>query len=292
MNAVLDHVFYFFLYSVIGWIGETIYCSLGEHKFINRGFLTGPLCPIYGSGATVFGVLLSPLYDKYGMTWYWVIIVIFLGMILADIVEFLTSLIMEKLFNARWWDYSNKKFNIQGRICLGHTMYWGAATFLFVYIVHPAVKGYISTIMNPHQRNQILIMIFIVFAVDLFFAVKAATDVRKLITKINKLYDTVSETANHMKENVSHTYEDIQQFFETKGFEFAVWTADVSRQITEAEESIKFKKKRKNGNEKKGMTNAQRMILTRKAMSENFNSKLEYIKTTLKELVDKEHSGK
>lgn len=136
MNTALDYVLYFFFYSFLGWVVETIYCSIGEKKFVNRGFLTGPLCPIYGTGAVVFGVCLMPFYNKFGYSkWYIILLVVLLGMLLADVVEFFTSLIMEKLFNARWWDYSNEKFNIQGRICLKHTLYWGLASGIFIYVV-------------------------------------------------------------------------------------------------------------------------------------------------------------
>lgn len=284
MNAVIDAILYFFLYSIIGWVGETIYCSVGEKKFVNRGFLTGPMCPIYGTGATVFSVCLSPFYEKFGYSkWYIIVLVILLGMVLADIVEFLTSVIMEKLFNARWWDYSNKKFNIQGRICLGHTLYWGAATGLFVYVVHPFVVRHVESLLNPTQRRQIVVMLLIVFAFDLFFAVKGAFDVRKLMTKLNKLYDSAHETVSAFRSNVSQKYEDIHDTMEKGVYQLAVWVGDVSRQISELEK-LPAPKKRKNGKNRRVRSSAERQMQSAKTLRQTMDAKIQSLKDMLEEV--------
>ena len=277
MNTVLDYVLYFFFYSVIGWVMETIYCSIGEKKFVNRGFLSGPLCPIYGTGAVVFGVCLMPFYNKFGFTkWYIIPLVILLGMLLADIVEFLTSLIMEKLFNARWWDYSNEKFNLQGRICLKHTLYWGVASGLFIYGIHPHVINLLKGLLTDRQRNQILIMIFLVFAFDLFFAVRGAFDVRKFMTKLDILHASAIETANTVKSNVSHKYEDIHESVEKGGLKVAVWAADVSRQISELENPFSSKTR------KRKLT-AERLVYSRRSLKHVVDSKLMELKKLIEE---------
>lgn len=284
MNAVIDTILYFFLYSIVGWVVETIYCSVGEKKFVNRGFLTGPMCPIYGTGATVFSVCLSPFYEKFGYSrWYIIVLVIFLGMLLADIVEFLTSVIMEKLFNARWWDYSKKKFNIQGRICLGHTIYWGIATGLFVYLVHPFVVGQVESLVNPMQRRQIVVMLLIVFVFDLFFAVKGAFDVRKLMTKLNKLYDSAHETVTAFRSNVSQKYEDIHDTMEKGVYKLAVWVADVSRQISELEK-LPAPKKRKNGKNRRVRSSAERQMQSAKTLRQTMDAKIQSLKDMLEEV--------
>ena len=130
--TIVTYVLYFFFYSAVGWLGESIYCSVGARKWVNRGFLKGPMCPIYGTGALAMAITLTPVKNldiRVPMFGHDVLItpllVFIAGMVVCDIVEFITSVLMEKLFHARWWDYSNKKFNIQGRICLGHTFYWG-----------------------------------------------------------------------------------------------------------------------------------------------------------------------
>ena len=144
VEKIIFYVLTFFLYSAVGWFFESCYCSVRPRKWVNRGFLYGPMCPIYGSGAVMLSLALGkfsklPIY-RHG--WYLTPVLTFLlGALLADVLEFLTSLVMEKLFHARWWDYSQKKFNIQGRICLTHTLYWGGATLIFLYFIDPRVSA-------------------------------------------------------------------------------------------------------------------------------------------------------
>lgn len=113
------HILWFFIiYCMAGWIWESCFCSIKAKKWINRGFLLGPYIPIYGCGALSVYLLLYPAQEH--------LLAVFTGgMILASILEFFTSWIMEKLFAATWWDYSKEKFNIQGRICLKASLLWG-----------------------------------------------------------------------------------------------------------------------------------------------------------------------
>ena len=102
-DKLINYTFMFFLFSAIGWAIECTYRSLGEKKIINSGFLYGPMCPIYGTGCLAFELFLVPLSQPIEKR---IILVLLLGMLLADIVEYFTSYIMEKLFSARWWDYT------------------------------------------------------------------------------------------------------------------------------------------------------------------------------------------
>ena len=186
---ILNYILMFFAFSAIGWTIETVYCSLGNKKFINRGFLYGPVCPIYGAGALIFEVLVAPLGDPIGNRWWLVIIT---GMVLADILEYLTSYIMEKLFNARWWDYSENFLNLHGRICFKHTCYWGLFSFLFVYVVSP-IYNYFIGFVPQNIRNIAVGVILVIFLVDLAFTVKATMDIHKLMKKIDSLKAAMNE---------------------------------------------------------------------------------------------------
>lgn len=166
MNLVLDYIFYFFFYSVCGWILETICCSIYYRKPINRGFMSGPFVPIYGAGALILCGFLMPLYNKFGYTWYMIPVVILLGVILANVLEYATSFVMEKLFHARWWDYSSEKFNLHGRICLKHSIYWALATGAIIYIVHPFVTKHTERLINDELRNILIVFIGVIFAID------------------------------------------------------------------------------------------------------------------------------
>ena len=195
MNIFLKDVFYFFLYSAIGWFVESLYCSIGEKKWINRGFLKGPICPIYGTGAVVMIVLLMPLSHRFEQWYYNTLLIFGVGMVLCDIVEFITSFLMEKLFHARWWDYSKKKFNIQGRICLTHTLYWGLASVVFVQLGHPFLSKLLDSFITPGLRNNMLLVILTLFAIDLFNTVRSALRFRSFSIKLQRFSDMMSQAA-------------------------------------------------------------------------------------------------
>lgn len=130
---------WFLFYSFVGWVYESILCSITERKWVNRGFLYGPLCPIYGSGAVLILLALGRLTNP---------LVLFLsGMTLCSILEYAVSWLMEKLFHARWWDYSHMRFQLNGRICLLGAVVFGLFAMVLVLWIHPAV--YRMTLLIP-----------------------------------------------------------------------------------------------------------------------------------------------
>ncbi|WP_236879572.1 glycerol-3-phosphate acyltransferase, partial [Clostridioides difficile] len=119
---IIKYILYFFIYSFLGWTVESIGCSIASKRIINRGFLNGPICPVYGFGAVIVISLLGRFNN--------VVIVFLLGMILTTILEYFTGFILETLFHAKWWDYSDRKFNIKGRVCLKNAIYFGVMSVL------------------------------------------------------------------------------------------------------------------------------------------------------------------
>ena len=130
---------YFIVYAFLGWVCEDIYCGIGKRKFINRGFLYGPYCPIYGFGA------LLVIYPLLMVSKHPIVVFIF-GMVLTSILEYITSFVMEKLFATRWWDYSTYPFNINGRICLQNSLLFGLMALVVVYGLHPIVSRFVERI--------------------------------------------------------------------------------------------------------------------------------------------------
>lgn len=193
--TVLDYIFYFFFYSFIGWFFESCYCSIRPKKWVNRGFLRGPICPIYGTGGLVMMICLLPLRHITESLYLNELLIFVAGAILCDLVEFMTSYIMEKLFNARWWDYSNKKFNIQGRICLTHTFYWGTCSCLFVFILEPIMNLYLVGQVSESSRNILTYIFLTVFAFDLLDTVINALGIRSISSTFMKLSEEISEFA-------------------------------------------------------------------------------------------------
>ena len=205
LDVIINYVFMFFVFSAIGWAIECTYRSLGEKKIINSGFLYGPMCPIYGTGCLVFELILVPLSQPIEKR---LIPVLLLGMLLADIVEYATSYIMEKLFNARWWDYSNNFLNLHGRICFKHTCYWAIFAFVYVYIIAP-VYQYAMSFIPQNVRTIAVLVILAVLAVDLTLTVKAAADISKLMKKLDAFKAAVSEKADLIKSTAENKYDEL-----------------------------------------------------------------------------------
>lgn len=150
-------------YSVIGWIYECILCSVKNHRLINRGFLNGPYCPIYGSGALLIILILGRLRNPF--------LLFFLGAVIACSLEYLTSYLMEKLFHARWWDYSERKFQLGGRICLLGAVVFGTFSVLLVLVLHPPVARMTESIPDG-VRHAVTAVLFALFSADCIVTIK------------------------------------------------------------------------------------------------------------------------
>ena len=133
MKTVETWFLWLMIYSIIGWVYESTICSIGQRKLINRGFLNGPYCPIYGTGAVLVLLVLGRIQNP--------VLLFFAGAVLTCSLEYLTSWLMEKLFHARWWDYSKRKFNIGGRVCLIGAVVFGAFSVVLILVLHPWVKS-------------------------------------------------------------------------------------------------------------------------------------------------------
>ena len=202
-TTVINYIFMFFLFSAVGWAIECTYRSLGEKKIINSGFLYGPMCPIYGTGCLAFQLILVPLSQPIEKR---LIPVLLLGMLVADVVEYATSYIMEKLFNARWWDYTGNFLNLHGRICFKHTCYWAIFAFVYTYLIAP-VYSYVMSFIPQSAVTAAVFIILLILAVDLTLTVKAVADINKLMQKLFRLKASVSEKAEQIKSLPESGYE-------------------------------------------------------------------------------------
>lgn len=187
MNTICIYFIYFIIYSFIGWLLE-VTCKLIElKKFVNRGFLIGPICPIYGCG--VLGIITILNLFKGSND----ILSVFLKSILVcSILEYCTSYLMEKLFDLRWWDYSRRKFNLNGRICLDTMIPFGLLGVCLQYYVHPFISNYVNTIIvNSGLLYSISFIIFIIFIIDNIFSFVVMKKIKNEI-KDNQKDNTVA----------------------------------------------------------------------------------------------------
>ncbi|MDD2469938.1 MAG: putative ABC transporter permease [Bacilli bacterium] len=178
LNSFLYFFLLFIIYSFIGWIIEMIATFVGTKKLINRGFLIGPYCPIYGFGALIMLYILSS--SKNNIVYLYVMFVVY-----ASLLEYITSYLMEKLFNARWWDYSKDKYNLNGRICLSNSLAFGILGIVLGYIINPFVVKTLN-MLSPNTMNWIAILLFIIFALDFLITFNIVSRIRKNIILINK----------------------------------------------------------------------------------------------------------
>lgn len=182
----LYFVFYnLLLYSFLGWIYESAYISIKNRSFINRGFLIGPIIPIYGFGATMVYLFLAP-YKKH----YFIIFIA--GIAIATILEFFTSFLLEKIFHAVWWDYSKKKFNIQGRVCVAVSLFWGLLSLIMMYGLQPMISNVIERIPRNNGIQLSYLLIFI-FTLDLISTVIATLRLEQMLSGMQKLREELSQ---------------------------------------------------------------------------------------------------
>lgn len=176
---------YFMIYSVMGWIMETILVSIQQHRLVKRGFLYGCYCPIYGVGMCLIILLLTPLKRHPAL--------LFLGgMLLATALEYFTSWAMERLFHARWWDYSHNKFNLHGRVCLGVSVAWGGLSFVIIWGLQPLVDAQVSRIPLP-LGEYLVYGVYGLFALDLVLSLVSAFQLSSKIRSLGRIREELME---------------------------------------------------------------------------------------------------
>lgn len=231
---IYQAVWIFLIYAFLGWCAEVAFAAVHNGKFINRGFLNGPVCPIYGVGMLVVVTLLWGLRSN--------LILLFLGSAgLTTALEYATGWILEKFFHDKWWDYSDKPFNVKGYICLEFTILWGLAAAFIVGAVHPFVFMLIEK--TPMMPGGILMAVFLaLFAADLVITVtelaklpkkmSAMLEAEKALKAISdKIGENISETAIAAKEKGDELVEESKPRIEELKAEYEKKTAEYKRQF-------------------------------------------------------------
>lgn len=198
MSGFEKLVIFFSIYSFIGWVCEITYCSLLSNKFVNRGFLAGPVCPVYGFGAIFVIWILKPAENN--------ILVVFLsGIVITSTVEYVTGWLLEVFFSTRWWDYRNKKFNINGRVCLMNSIMFGFLCVLLIKVINPFAEDLVS--MIPVLWGRLISIVIISFFIA--DSIVTLNTLVNLNTRLKKLHDFTEE----LKRNA-----DIQEWFNEHEF--------------------------------------------------------------------------
>ncbi|MBR3668062.1 MAG: hypothetical protein IKN66_13095 [Ruminococcus sp.] len=192
LTAVYQTACFFVIYAFFGWCLEVVYQAVEHGKFINRGFLNGPYCPIYGFGVIIVCGTLDPIKEN-------ILVLYFGAVILTTSLEFITGFLLEKIFHQKWWDYTAEKFNLKGYICLKFSLLWGVACLVTVRLIHPLITAFVEKL--PQTLGIIILSaILIGFLSDAVITVCAIIHIRnrlilteRISAEMRKLSDSAGE---------------------------------------------------------------------------------------------------
>lgn len=203
--SIADLFLLFITYSFFGWGIETVFCSILEKKFVYRGFLNGPICPIYGTGALAVSLPLSYI----NINFYLDILLIFLsGIVICTGVEFLISVILEKIFKMKLWDYSQMPLNIHGRVWIGYSLGWGLLSIFLVKIINPFMIEFIRSF--PYNLRVLTAIIFmIVFIADMIFTIFSIQAISNKLGELKKIFIQLQQKFKFSSEQGADSDNDV-----------------------------------------------------------------------------------
>ena len=222
--TMVQWICFFYIYGFLGWCYESVYVSIKHKRWVNRGFVRVPLLPLYGSGAIVLLFVTIPFRES-------LLLMFTAGAIGATILEYLTGVTMEALFKVRYWDYTKRKFNFQGHICLAATTLWGVFALLLVKVIHRPIENVVLGL--PEMFVEVSVMLVtVVFAADYALSFKAALDIRDVLIKLEevqremermqKRLDVILAFAEDSREQaVMNTYERLDELTDALEERFA-----------------------------------------------------------------------
>jgi len=200
MSLSFDTLFLIFVvFSFAGWIMEVVYAGYKTHEFVNRGFLYGPFCPIYGTGIVLIVIAIEwlqqilPNEGEINLVAMYFIIVF-----LTTLLEFITGFVLEKIFHTKWWDYSNQKLSIKGYVSVGFSLIWGFGGLFMIKYVVPFVTTFIGGVATTNTR-PLVSGLMVYFLIDIVFTVKSLVDLRRIILNLESLTVQAREEWQHFK---------------------------------------------------------------------------------------------
>lgn len=196
---------YFFVYGFLGWCTEVAFAGVKEGKFVNRGFLNGPICPIYGVGVAVVVSCLDGFKDN-------LVLLYISSVVLVTALEWFTGFVLDKLFHNKWWDYSSMPLNLNGYVCLLFSLIWGVACVLIVKVLHPLIHKGLDFL--PEFVGWACIVLFgVTLFVDLYVTVTDILKMNKKLAKMNEIATELHRISDEIGENI---YEDVKEALEFK----------------------------------------------------------------------------
>ena len=230
-------VLLFFFYCFCGWVWESCYVSLRQRRWVNRGFLHGPLLPIYGSGAIIILFVTLPVEDDLRLVWL-------MGMLAATALEYVTGVVMERLFQVRYWDYSNQKFNLNGHICLSSSIAWGFFSILLVRFLHPPV-GRLLADVPAWLVDPAAIVLTAVFSADVVRSVQDALDLKEILTRVAEENEDLRRLAKRAEVAAAFAEDDLRKFRERTEVEKLLLQKRIEEELEEHRQARQDRKLRR-----------------------------------------------
>ncbi|MBR3162493.1 MAG: hypothetical protein IKF17_00110 [Clostridia bacterium] len=206
MEMFINLLTYFLIYSFLGWCIESVFKSFCEKKLVNSGFLYGPFCPIYGYGAIIMYIFLDDVRSKPFITFC-------LGFVVLSIWEYAVGVFLEKVFHRKYWDYSKNKFNLQGRVCLLNSIFWGVLGVLFIDIIHPFVTSLLSNI----SYTTIIycdICLVVAIAIDTIVSISNNFSIATQLKRVEELNNSIKEKIEEIKNKGKNVEKSLQDTLE------------------------------------------------------------------------------
>lgn len=200
-------ILYFFTYGFLGWCTEVAYATTKQKRFVNRGFLNGPICPIYGVGVSVVIYFLTPVSEN-------LIFLYLASTVLVTVLEGLTGYFMDRIFHHKWWDYSNQPLNIGGYVCLIFSLVWGVACVVIVKVIHPVIHHVLALLPVTAGIIMIAFLLVILFA-DLYVTASGILKFNRQLEMMERIADELKELSDRLgetiHENVMETMEQNEE---------------------------------------------------------------------------------
>lgn len=227
----LQWLFLFYFYCFGGWCFESVFVSLKSRKWVNRGFMRGPFLPLYGSGAIMMLVVSKPFADNVLLTYI-------AGVIGATALEYVTGIVMETLFQVRYWDYTGRFMNFQGRICLRSSVTWGFFTIMMTRVIHLPIEQFMFS-MPVRILNYVTVLLTIYIVADFTLSFKTALDLRDIMIRMMRLREELERMQKRLDVIIAFNNDEREQKRLDRGERREIWLNDLTSSLEQGFATLK-----------------------------------------------------
>lgn len=236
-TTAYDLCFFFIVYAVAGWIVEVIFHAVVKGKIVNRGFLNGPVCPVYGFGM----ILVLLIYNMVGSDNTF--IVFLEGVIFTTLIELIAGFILDKFFHARWWDYSSMPLNLNGYICAGFSLIWGLAVVFVIKQVHVFIYNVTSGLIPEHIGWPILAVLYAIFILDTTVTVLTLIGLNKKLDELDHISASIKRVSDRMTDTVGNTSLKVTQKAQESAVQASLAKAQIRDAAEESREALELRRR-------------------------------------------------